>query len=108
MTAKICRRAHAVEQQGILFVAVRFDIETMTGGIDALVECPPPVELIEERTKPVRVLVVNGYRTAQLGHVILAFSQKSKGRSLERPRNLLLNPINQELQHIPCRSLIHI
>ena len=65
VSAVVRRRAHAVEDQGIFAVAVRLNIEVMTRCIHALVRRASPVEFIEERTKPVWMLVIDGNWTAE-------------------------------------------
>ena len=65
VSAVISRRAHAIEHQRIPAVAVGLDIEMMTCGIHPFVRRASFVELVEQRTKPMRMLVIDSNWTAE-------------------------------------------
>src|SRR5262249_3578921 len=74
VSAVVGGRTHAIEDQRVLAVAVRLDIEMMTRRIHPLVRRASLVELIEKWTKPVRMLVIDSNWTAEFGHLyVLSF-----------------------------------
>ena len=54
---------HAIENKSILPVAVRRELEMMTGGVQTLIRNTATVQFSEERKEPARMFVIDGDRT---------------------------------------------
>jgi len=98
VAATVGGRAHAIEDQRIIAVAIQVRrVKVVLGRVDLDVGSLTPVELGEEWLEPMRMLVIDGDWLLRLLHSVLSCegsaqksSQNEKAAHCERPRNLKL------------------
>src|SRR5438270_7401804 len=88
VSAAIGRRAHSVEDEGIIAIAIQVrGVKVVLGRIDLDVRQVTPIELSKEWLKPMRVLVINGYWLLWIRHFVL-FREDQPCRSNQTKRPL--------------------
>src|SRR5262249_21786087 len=104
VAAVVRRRAHAIEDQRIFAVAVGLNVEMMTRRIHALVRRATLVELVEQRTKPVRMLVINSNWTVELGHLIY-FPFSRVEQAVQACIQICLSPCHPERSRVSAQLM---